>query len=91
MDRPCGGFFIRLEPCGLRNSARKSAQLFGHGHTPLMALPLLPALEQVGEHLVVGTAEKMDLFPTKARAEQMALHQGEPVELFEWFKVATAV
>jgi hypothetical protein len=56
-----------------------------------MALPLLPALEQVGEHLVVGTAQKLDLFPTKERTEQMALHQGEPVELFEWFKIATAV
>ncbi len=27
----------------------------------------------------------------KERAEQMALHQGEPSELFEWFRVSAAV
>ena len=27
----------------------------------------------------------------KERAEQMVLHQGEPSEVFEWFKVDTAV
>ena len=28
---------------------------------------------------------------SKERAEQMVLHQGEPAEAFEWFKVDTAV
>jgi putative SOS response-associated peptidase YedK len=27
----------------------------------------------------------------KERAEQMVLHQGEPTEVFEWFKVDRAV
>jgi len=35
--------------------------------------------------------EWLDPATPKERAEQMVLHQGEPSELFEWFKVDTAV
>ncbi len=33
----------------------------------------------------------LDLDTPKERAEQMILHQGEPAEAFEWFKVSTSV
>jgi putative SOS response-associated peptidase YedK len=33
----------------------------------------------------------LDPATPKERAEQMALHQGEPTEAFEWFKVDRAV
>ena len=35
--------------------------------------------------------EWLDPSTPRERAEQMALHQGEPAELFEWFHVSTAV
>ena len=35
--------------------------------------------------------EWLDPATPKERAEQMVLHQGEPAEAFEWFKVNTAV
>jgi putative SOS response-associated peptidase YedK len=35
--------------------------------------------------------EWLDPATPKKRAEQMVLHQGEPAEAFEWFKVNTAV
>ena len=35
--------------------------------------------------------EWLDPATPKERAEQMALHQGEPAEAFEWFKVSAAV
>ena len=35
--------------------------------------------------------EWLDPATPKERAEQMALFQGEPTEVFEWFKVSTAV
>jgi putative SOS response-associated peptidase YedK len=35
--------------------------------------------------------EWLDPATSKARAEQMALHQGEPATAFEWFKVDPAV
>ena len=35
--------------------------------------------------------EWLDPATPKERAEQMVLHQGEPSETFEWFKVSTAV
>eukprot|EP01132_Coremiostelium_polycephalum_P011695 gene11695-14315_t len=35
--------------------------------------------------------EWLDPATPKERAEQMVLHQGEPAEVFEWFKVDTAV
>lgn len=35
--------------------------------------------------------EWLDPATPKERAEQMVLHQGEPAEAFEWFKVDTAV
>lgn len=35
--------------------------------------------------------EWLDPATPKDRAEQMVLHQGEPAESFEWFKVDTAV
>ena len=35
--------------------------------------------------------EWLDPATPKERAEQMVLHQGEPAEAFEWFKVGTAV
>ena len=35
--------------------------------------------------------ECLDPATPKERAEQMVLHQGEPAEVFEWFKVDTAV
>ena len=35
--------------------------------------------------------EWLDLMTPKERAEQMAMHQGEPAEAFEWFKVDPAV
>ena len=35
--------------------------------------------------------EWLDPSTPKERAEQMVLHQGEPSEVFEWFKVDTAV
>ncbi|WP_260498066.1 SOS response-associated peptidase family protein [Pseudomonas sp. MSSRFD41] len=35
--------------------------------------------------------EWLDPATPKERAEQMALYQGEPSELFEWFRVSTAV
>jgi putative SOS response-associated peptidase YedK len=35
--------------------------------------------------------EWLDSATPKERAEQMALFQGEPTEVFEWFKVSTAV
>ena len=35
--------------------------------------------------------EWLDLTTPKERAEQMAMHQGEPAEAFEWFKVGPAV
>ena len=35
--------------------------------------------------------EWMDPATPKERAEQIILHQGEPAESFEWFKVSTAV
>ncbi|AZE55862.1 Phage protein [Pseudomonas synxantha] len=35
--------------------------------------------------------EWLDLVTPKERAERMMLHQGEPAEVFEWFKVNTAV
>ncbi|TDR46232.1 SOS response associated peptidase (SRAP) [Pseudomonas brenneri] len=35
--------------------------------------------------------EWLDPATPKERAEQLVLHQGEPAEVFEWFKVETAV
>lgn len=35
--------------------------------------------------------EWLDPATPKERAEQVVLHQGEPAEAFEWFKVDTAV
>ncbi|MCC3698791.1 SOS response associated peptidase [Pseudomonas phage PseuP_222] len=35
--------------------------------------------------------EWLDLATPKERAEQIALHQGEPAEAFEWFKVSSSV
>ena len=35
--------------------------------------------------------EWLDQATPKERAEQMVLHQGEPSEAFEWFKVNVAV
>jgi len=35
--------------------------------------------------------EWLDLATPKERAEQIVLHQGEPSEVFEWFKVDTAI
>ncbi len=35
--------------------------------------------------------EWLDPATPKERAEQMVLHQGEPAEAFEWFKVDAAV
>ncbi len=35
--------------------------------------------------------EWLDPATPKERAEQMVLHQGEPAEAFEWFKVDVAV
>ncbi|WP_397453147.1 SOS response-associated peptidase family protein [Pseudomonas sp. NA-150] len=35
--------------------------------------------------------EWLDVATPKERAEQMILHQGEPAEIFEWFKVGKAV
>ena len=35
--------------------------------------------------------EWLDPATPKERAEQMVLHQGEPAEVFEWYKVDTAV
>jgi putative SOS response-associated peptidase YedK len=35
--------------------------------------------------------EWLDPATPKERAEQMVLHQGEPLEAFDWFKVDTAV
>jgi putative SOS response-associated peptidase YedK len=35
--------------------------------------------------------EWLDPDTPKERAEQMVLHQGEPAEAFEWYKVDTAV
>lgn len=35
--------------------------------------------------------EWLDPATPKERAEQMLLHQGEPAEVFEWFKVDVAV
>lgn len=35
--------------------------------------------------------EWLDPATPKERAEQMVLHQGEPAEAFEWFKVANSV
>ncbi len=35
--------------------------------------------------------EWLDPATTKERAEQMVLHQGEPAEVFEWFKVSVDV
>nr|BFD42492.1 hypothetical protein FFPRI1PSEUD_39910 [Pseudomonas sp. FFPRI_1] len=37
------------------------------------------------------TREWLDPATPNERAEQMALHQGEPAESFEWFKVSIAV
>lgn len=34
--------------------------------------------------------EWLDPATPKERAEQMVLHQGEPAEAFEWFKVSAA-
>ena len=35
--------------------------------------------------------EWLDPATPKERAEQIALHQGEPAEAFEWFKVDRAI
>ena len=35
--------------------------------------------------------EWLDPATPKERAEQMALHQGEPADAFEWFRVSTAI
>ena len=35
--------------------------------------------------------EWLDPATPKERAEQMVLHQGEPAEVFEWFKVSPGV
>lgn len=36
-------------------------------------------------------SEWLDPATPKERAEQMVLHQGEPADTFEWFKVDTTV
>lgn len=35
--------------------------------------------------------EWLDSATPKERAEQMVMHQAEPTEVFEWFKVSSAV
>ena len=49
-----------------------------HGRRPVLLRPEL-------------TQEWLDPATPKERAEQMLQHQGEPSEVFEWFKVDTAV
>jgi len=71
--------WVKLGSTGCMNHADSAGGMVDiHDRRPVVLTPDL-------------AREWLDRATPKEHAEQMALHQGEPAEVFEWFKVSTAV